>query len=73
VSATVKPGTRCECWGKADHKHKHRNIRCDADAVRMVTVREPQPDRKAISDPPVPREWDVPMCAACAEYHANRP
>jgi hypothetical protein len=68
----VKAGTRCEC--QADHEGHHvgplfRECRDGRgrrrDAVRMVTVGAGSTDSSGHKAVLV----DVPMCAACAEWH----
>jgi len=61
----IKAGTRCECRD-ADSRCPHvGSVGCYADAVRMLVV-------------PWGTQWcdnkfaNVPMCAACAEYHEKK-
>ena len=65
METQVKPGTRCECRdGKRCHDDGDGYGRqCIADAVRTVTM---QPFPTLLGNQ---YEKQVPMCAACAEYH----
>ena len=78
LAAIIKPGTRCECRGQEGHSHgvtdtgpNADDFRCPHDAVRMVTViRDKMP--RFVDEQETnwePEGVDVPMCAACAEYH----
>jgi hypothetical protein len=69
----IKAGTWCEC-----RDVRHANVGrhnaddyCGHDAVRLVKILVP-------STHPITGEWlpnyetQIPMCAACAEYHESK-
>ena len=72
----MKPGTRCECRETAcSNEYQHgteggagRWNECAADAVRLVTV-ERMDGADAVG---FARFREVPLCAACAEYHEKK-
>jgi hypothetical protein len=76
----VIPGTRCECrdTNDADHALHHMHggmvfVRCQSDAVRLVTVREKAGDVNATDyNGPIYRKRAVPMCEPCATYHETK-
>jgi hypothetical protein len=70
----VKPGTRCECWTEGGHRHLNAMGQCFAGATRLVTVTERVVPifRPGTPDGRIERHREVPMCAACAEYHENK-
>ena len=69
----IKPGTRCECHDCKAPFHRSRSGQkpCTQDAVRMVTVERQKRDyeRESTTPPDSPVFLEVPMCAACADFH----
>ena len=71
MDENVKAGTRCECREIGNKCHNgggYGEAECQADAVRLVTVHVPEADSLTFGYAPA-RTDEVPMCAACAEYH----
>lgn len=87
---SVKPGTRCECRnchdaGQGTHHsdpfarvHSTANVhgQCPLQAVRMVTVRDPNASAMTALDraffgggPKRSPTRQIPMCEACAAFH----
>jgi len=67
----LKPGTRCECT-EDHHTVNGCGSVCLQSAVRLVLVREPAVYRFQIASGITETLTDVPMCAACAEYHEKK-
>lgn len=61
---------RCQCPKCKDPSHSTAIFGgpCPLDAVRMVTVRVENYTQARRDDPHGQHEYDVPLCAPCAEY-----